>query len=86
MSLIIESRTQSTPPTLRSPVRLKEAAPALWRVLDTSGRVIGHVQQVAEPGGIRFRARRYHPGSHAFRDLGDFWNADDAIDCLRFTR
>lgn len=70
----------------RTPVRLTAAAPMLWRVSDRSGRVIGHVQALADHAGMRYRARRYHAGSRAFRDLGEFWSADDAIDCLRFAR
>lgn len=67
-------------------VRLAFAAPALWRVLDASGRVLGHLQAVPDSRGMRFRARRFHPASRAFRDLGDFWSPDDAVDCLRFAR
>jgi vacuolar-type H+-ATPase subunit B/Vma2 len=69
-----------------SPIRLSAAAPALWRVIDGSGRVIGHLQAVAAGAGIRYRARRFHPASRAFRELGEFWSAGDAIDCLRFAR
>lgn len=68
------------------PLRLAAAAPALWRVIDQSGRVIGHLQAVVESRGTRFRARRFHAASRTFRDLGEFWNARDAIDCLRFAR
>jgi hypothetical protein len=67
-------------------VRLAPAAPSLWRVVDTAGRVIGHLQALADDAGVRYRARRFHSTTRAFRDLGDFWSADDAIDCLRFAR
>lgn len=67
-------------------VRLVAAAPSLWRVLEPGGRVIGHLQTVIHSGGVRFRARRFHAASHAFRDLGDFWSADDAVECLAFAR
>jgi hypothetical protein len=73
-------------PSVRRDVRLIRAAPSLWRVQDATGRVIGHLQAVAQAGGTRFRARRYHPASRAFRDVGDFWSAEDAIDCLRLGR
>jgi len=69
-----------------APVSLSPAAPGLWRVLERSGRVIGHVQERAADAGTRYRARRYHAGSRAFRDLGEFWSVSDAIDCLRFAR
>ncbi|TDN92740.1 hypothetical protein [Microbacterium sp. BK668] len=77
-----------TAPTLRAGtlVRLARAAAALWRVLDARDRVIGHVEAFSAPGGTRYRARRFHAASRAFRDLGEFWSADDAIDCLRFER
>lgn len=73
-------------PSLTRPVRLSAAAPALWRVTDASGIVIGHLQAVAFAQGVRYRARRFHPASRSFRDLGDFWSADDAVDCIRFAR
>lgn len=68
------------------PVRLTDAAPSLWRVIDRGGRVIGHLQALTQAGGIRYRARRFHTASRAFLDLGEFWSVDDAIDCLRFAR
>ncbi|MFE5408732.1 hypothetical protein [Microbacterium sp. NPDC056569] len=87
MSAVIETRTSRAPLlAAESPLRLVHAAPSLWRVLEPGGRVIGHLQEVAQAGGIRFRARRYSAASHAFRDLGDFWSADDAVECLTFAR
>ena len=87
MNALIAQTTQS-PPALRlgTPVRLSRAAPALWRIIDARGRVIGHLETIADTGGTRYRARRFHAASRAFRDLGDFWSADDAVDCLRFAR
>ncbi|MCP2636731.1 hypothetical protein K0817_009160 [Microbacterium sp. HD4P20] len=66
------------------PLRLAAAAPALWRVIDRSGRVVGHLQALSEADGIRYRVRRFHPPSRAFLDLGEFWRIGEAIDCLRF--
>ncbi len=87
MTSILEPSAQSSPRLApRTRERLVAAAPLLWRVIDPGGRVIGHLQQLADAGGIRFRARRFHPASHEFRDLGDFWSADDAVECLRFAR
>ena len=87
MTSVIEARTlHDSLLSSRSRVKLVAAAPSLWRVLEPGGRVIGHLQEIAQGGGIRFRARRYHPASHAFRDLGDFWSADDAVECLRLAR
>ena len=76
--------TPAVPPG--TSIRLAAAAPALWRVIDASGRVIGHIQALAEDAGVRYRARRFHVGSRGFRDLGEFWSVGDAIDCLRFAR
>lgn len=87
MSLVADINPIEAPALpAQAPVSLTAAAPALWRVNDRSGRVIGHIQALAEEAGLRYRARRYHPGTQAFRDLGEFWSAGDAIDCLRFAR
>ncbi|NYE20187.1 hypothetical protein [Microbacterium immunditiarum] len=67
-------------------IRLVPAGPALWRVLDHSGRAIGHLQAVLKTEGIAWRARRFHRVSRDLRDLGDFWSPGDAVDCLRFAR
>lgn len=67
-------------------LRLITAAPALWRVVDRNGRVIGHLQAVAERRGVRYRARRFHAASRSFRDIGEFWSADDAVECVRLER
>lgn len=74
-------------PTIGVPgIRLVPAGPALWRVLDRSGRAIGHLQAVLTTEGVAWRARRFHRASRDLRDLGDFWSPDDAVDCLRFAR
>lgn len=87
MTLILESPPVVSPAlATRAAIRLVAAAPSLWRVLDASGIVIGHLEEVHVAAGIRFRARRYHPPSRAFRDLGAFWSADDAVECLRYSR
>lgn len=63
--------------------RLQRAASDLWRVIDASGRILGHLQTVAHPLGVRYRARRFHPATARLRDLGEFWAVDDAIGALR---
>jgi len=62
------------------------AGPALWRVSAADGRVVGHVAVVDAAGERPFRARRYHAASRSFRDLGDFWSCDQALECLRLSR
>lgn len=86
MTLIIESQAKAPVVSARLGVHFSPAAARLWRVIDRTGRVIGHLQQLTDRGETRFRARRFHAPSHGFRDLGDFWNADDAVESLRFTR
>lgn len=102
MSLLLDTSTTHTPRALielggdvdagtppvvrRRDMRLVVAGSRLWRVLDPRGRVIGHVQAVASDGDVRYRARRFHTPSRAFRDLGEFWSADDAVECLAFAR
>ena len=87
MSLISEAPAAGTPMLSRAKnVRLIPAAPALWRVTDRTGRVIGHLQAVPEGRDIRYRARRFHAPSRAFRDIGEFWSADDAVECVRLAR
>jgi hypothetical protein len=87
MIVIADSPRVETPVLPRgASVRLASAGSALWRVIDASGRVIGHIQALAEGADVRYRARRFHAGSRSFRDLGDFWSACDAVDCLRFAR
>ena len=86
MSLLRETPVPGTPSLSRAGARLLPAAPALWRILDRSGRVIGHLQAVRQGSDIRYRARRYHAPSRAFRDLGEFWSADDAVECVRLGR
>ena len=87
MSMLIEAGSSREPRlTTGARVRLVPAAPSLWRVVDSRGIVIGHLQEAAHPAGVRFRARRLHATAHTFRELGDFWTADEAVECLRFAR
>jgi hypothetical protein len=78
-------RSHSTPPT-PSPglrVRLAPAGPELWRVLDMTGRIIGHLQYVEHALGSRWAARRYRDGIGGFQTVGEFWSIDDAVGALR---
>ncbi|MDR6198256.1 hypothetical protein QE374_000165 [Microbacterium sp. SORGH_AS428] len=54
-----------------------------WRVLDAAGGVIGVIDALARPDGMRYRARRYRWSSRAFIDVGEFWRRDDAVAVLR---
>ena len=67
-------------------VALVPVATGRWRVIDQKGRVIGHLDAVSTASGTRYGARRYHVPSRSFRELGEFWSAADAVDCLRLSR
>lgn len=64
-------------------VHLRPAGPALWRVLDPGGRIIGHLAALETPIGIRYDARRYRASAHALVSIGEFWSPHDAVDVLR---
>lgn len=66
-------------------LRLQRAGNSMWRAVDATGRVIGHVQPVPHLDGTRYRARRYKPATRSFLDLGDFWSADEAAWCLHYS-
>ena len=86
MTLTLDMTAGSPPLTRRSDVRLVSAAHALWRIVDGRGRVIGHLQAIGHGDGLRYVARRFHGPTRAFRDLGEFWSADDAVECVVLTR
>lgn len=87
MTLTLPNPPSAFPPLARAQnVRLVAAAPLLWRIVERGGRVIGHVQAVGEGSDFRYRARRFHAPSRAFRDLGEFWSIDDAVECVVFAR
>jgi hypothetical protein len=64
--------------------RLRAAGPALWRLADRGGRLLGHVRADRAAGEWRFRAERFSPASGAFRVVGEFWRASEAFECLRY--
>lgn len=72
-----------TPPLRSERERLERAGDHLWRVIDAAGSIRGHLRVVADPLGIRYRAERLHLPSGAFRLVGEFWDADDAVASLR---
>lgn len=70
----------------RHAARLAPVGLSLWRVVDRDNRVIGHVESTGHGHDRRWLARRFHAPSRTFRDLGAFWSADDAVDCVTFAR
>jgi hypothetical protein len=75
------NRTIATPRTLgsRTLVPVKDG---LWRVVDRSGAVLGHVERRTDATGERYAARRLLAATRTY-DLGLFWRLDDAVDCFR---
>ncbi|MFV4914494.1 DNA mismatch repair protein [Microbacterium lacticum] len=78
--------TQNGPAVGVRGVTLRAVSDRRWRVLDRTGRVIGHLRAEAQSTGIRFHAERFDLASARLRHLGAFWSADEAIDCLRYLR
>lgn len=70
------SRQTSHGPGLR---RVREG---YWRVTATSGAVLGYVEEVADDGRPRFRAKRLHSGLRIL-DIGEFGALDEAAESLR---
>ena len=54
----------------------------LWRVTARTGTVLGHIERRRAPGGDRFAARRLVFATLT-RQVGEFWNIADAVDCFR---
>ncbi len=73
----------ATPRLSSTREHLVRASSHLWRVHDASGRMLGHLRVLADPLGMRYRAERLHLPTAAFRLVGDFWRADDAVAALR---
>jgi hypothetical protein len=54
----------------------------LWRVVDRTGAVLGHIERQTHNDGERFLARRIVMSTRRI-DLGAFWRMEDAADCFR---
>lgn len=75
----------ATPRLSSAREHLVRAADHLWRVQDQREHVLGHLRIVADPLGLRYRAERLHLATGAFRIIGEFWRADDAVSVLRYS-
>lgn len=64
-------------------LRLIAVRDSMWRVIAPDERIIGHLERINTEEGELFRAQRFVTSRARFSALGDFWSADDAIDCLR---
>lgn len=67
-------------------VTLRTVSARRWRVLDSAGRVLGHLRAEAGRDGTRFHAERFDMVAARLRELGAFWSADEAVECLRYLR
>jgi predicted methyltransferase len=76
--------TLTLPPRVSSAPTLVQLHNGLWRVLRSSGSVLGYIDRVPDERGERFRAKRLTADKRGFLPLGEFWRLQDAIDCLRF--
>jgi hypothetical protein len=54
----------------------------LWRVVDRTGAVLGHIERQQHSEGERYLARRIVMSNRRI-DLGAFWRMQDAADCFR---
>jgi len=79
-------RSDGAPLGVTAAVRLLAVGPRLWRVLDRRGRALGQLSAAGEPDDVRYRARRFHAPTGAFREVGEFCRAEDALECLRLSR
>ncbi|MCT9820270.1 hypothetical protein N3K63_08230 [Microbacterium sp. W1N] len=83
----METRFDSPPaPALPGGLRPIAVGARLWRVLDGAGRALGHLEVRGDGPQRRYVARRFHAASGTLRALGAFWSADEAADCLRWSR
>ncbi|WP_454119014.1 DNA mismatch repair protein [Microbacterium lacticum] len=78
--------TQDLPALRVRGITLRAVSQTRWRVLDRTGRVLGHLRAEAQRTGTRFHAERFDLAAARLRDLGAFWSADEAIECLRYLR
>jgi len=76
---------QIAAPTVRG-ATLRAVSARRWRVLDRTGRVLGHVRAEAQREGTRFHAERFDMVAARLREIGAFWSADEAVECLRYLR
>lgn len=67
--------------TLRD-LTLLQVGDGLWRVVNRTGTVLGHIERSSDGVDERFAARRLLAATRTMA-LGTFWNIADAADCFR---
>jgi hypothetical protein len=82
---ITEVRPAQNAPTAagRTGPTLVPVGDTRWRVL-LGGRIIGHLDDLTDAGGARFRASRYRRANGSLIPVGEFFRQRDAIDALRY--
>lgn len=87
----MSSSTLDAPAEVARAAGPRRAAPRLvpvradrWRVIDAAGRIIGHLDDVSDGSGARFRASRYRRATGALVAVGEFSRPIDAVDALRY--
>lgn len=71
------------PPKKSAGIDLVQLHDDLWRITRPSGEVLGYVEKFQEIAGDRFRAKRMMATHNRFVSIGEFWSADDAVECFR---
>jgi hypothetical protein len=61
-------------------IRLTQLHDELWRVTRLDGEVLGYVEQFPVREGVRYRAKMLMARTRRFVVMGEFWNAEDAVD------
>lgn len=81
-----EFRIRSPRPVARSrgDLRILDVRDDLSRVTRANGEIVGYVDRVDVAGDTAYRARRYVAAERRFVELPNVWNADDAVDTLRW--
>ena len=72
----------SATPSRRGGPSLVPVRDGLWRVVDRTGAVLGHIERETQRDGDRYLARRLVMSNRRI-ELGAFWRMDDAADCFR---
>jgi hypothetical protein len=93
--ITLTAHTSPTSSAIPSPARIANVAggrhggpnlvsvrDGLWRVVDRTGAVIGHIERQSSSDGERYFARRIVMSTRRI-ELGAFWRMEDAADCFR---
>jgi hypothetical protein len=68
----------------RGALHILDVRDDLSRISRANGEIVGYVDRIDIAGGPAYRARRYVVAERRFVPLPTVWNADDAVDMLRF--